>query len=141
LLLRLIANALNAANAGGPGEWELAYEGWNSARAFAYQEQITGESADLSYSVRGVKFDGYRNGVLQEAKGPGYEWAVKNGEFISSFKGAQGILEQGQAQAAAANGAPLTWSVAEEPVVAAIQNLFAGNGIVGINVVYVPPVG
>jgi hypothetical protein len=40
---------------------------------------------------------------------------------------------------AAAGGTSITWSVAEEPAVAAINNLFAVNNIAGINVVYMPP--
>jgi hypothetical protein len=32
----------------------------------------------------------------------------------------------------------MTWSVAEEPAVSAINNLFEENDIVGIKVVYVP---
>jgi len=44
-----------------------------------YQEQITGHSADDAYWVGGmstqaggVKFDGFMDGVLLAAKGPGY---------------------------------------------------------------------
>jgi hypothetical protein len=141
LLLQLLANGLNVADAGGPGEWGLANESWNSAEAFTYQEQISGESADLAYRIGDVKFDGYSNGVLQEAKGEGYAWAVKNGQFIENYRGAQGIVDQAERQVTAANGTPITWSVAEEPVVSAIDNLFTTNGITGINVVYVPPSG
>jgi hypothetical protein len=44
-------------------------------------------------------------------------------------------------QLAAAGGTPITWSVAELSTATAIDNLFASNGISGINVVYVPPGG
>lgn len=110
-----------------------------SARAAAYQEQITGRAASQSYVVNGVKFDGYSGGVLQDAKGPGYAWAVKNGQFIPRYHGAQDLLDQAQRQVAAAQGAPITWSVAEENTATAIENLFGRNGIYGINVEYVPP--
>jgi hypothetical protein len=123
-----------------PGRMGLANESM-SARAAAYQEQITGEDVGLAYRIGNVKFDGYSNGVLQDAKGEGYAWAVKNGEFIPNYEAAQGIVEAAERQVAAANGTPITWSVAEEPVVGAIDNLFADNGIAGINVVYVPPAG
>jgi Restriction endonuclease fold toxin 5 len=86
----------------------------------AYQEQIAGEDVGLNYRVGNVKFDGYSNGVLQDAKGERYAWAVKDGEFIKNYDGAQGLVEDAERQVAAANGAPITWSVAEEPVVSAI---------------------
>jgi hypothetical protein len=41
------------------------------------------------YRVNGVKFDGYANGVLQEAKGPGYAQFVRNGEFQPWFLSAE----------------------------------------------------
>src|SRR5215831_7532574 len=92
-ILRAITSILNATDTG-PGEWGLSKEVWNSARAAAYQEKITGYSADFTYWVRGVKFDGDFNGVLQEVKGEGYAWAVKNGRFIGIFDGAQGMVDQ-----------------------------------------------
>lgn len=136
----MLAQALNGANTG-PGEWGLARETFPSLRSIAYQEQIAGQDVGLTYRVNGVKFDGIINGLLQEAKGEGYTWAVKGGEFIPNYSGAAGIIRQGAAQVEAANGVPITWSVAERPVVSAIDTLFAQNGITGINVVYVPPTG
>jgi filamentous hemagglutinin len=112
-----------------------------SPRAAAYQEQITGEPAGSVYRVNGVKFDGFTDGVLQEAKGPGYANFVENGEFQPWYDGAEKMVRQAVSQLAAANGTPITWSVAEESAVTAIDNLFAARGITGINVVYVPPVG
>ncbi len=111
-----------------------------SARAAGYQEQITGRAGSV-YEVNGVNFDGYSNGVLQEAKGPGYASFVKNGQFQPYFNGAQSLVDQAERQLAAARGTPITWSVAESSTATAIENLFAENGISGINVVYVPPGG
>ena len=42
-----------------------------SARTAAYQTQITGQTGQ-AYIVNGVKFDGYTDGMLLDAKGPGY---------------------------------------------------------------------
>jgi hypothetical protein len=112
-----------------------------SSRAAAYQEQITGQPASESYILNGVKFDGYSDGVLQDAKGPGYAWAVKDGEFVPNYQGAQGLLAQAQRQLTVARGAPITWSVAQSITATAIENLFAANGLSGVNVVYVPPSG
>jgi hypothetical protein len=112
-----------------------------SGCAAAYKQQITGRAAGSVYEVNGVKFNGYANGALQEAKGPGYASFVKNGEFQPYFRGAQGLVDQAMRQLAAAGGTPITWSVAEQSTATAIDNLFASDGISGINVVYVPPGG
>jgi len=113
-----------------------------SDRAAAYQEQITGHDPSEGYVVDGVKFDGYQDGVLQDAKGPGYaQFVDSDGEFQPWYRGANALASQATRQLAAAGGAPITWSVAEEPAVEAIDNLFAARGISGINIIYVPPVG
>jgi hypothetical protein len=131
--------AQDLGNADGPGAWRTVSESM-SERAASYQEQVTGSAASESYVVNGVKFDGYSDGVLQEAKGPGYSWAVRDGEFIPNYEGAQGLVEQAERQLAAAGDTPIKWSVAERSTTTAIENLFAANGISGINVVYVAPV-
>ena len=112
-----------------------------SPRSAAYQEQITGRTGE-AYKVNGVKFDGYANGVLQEAN-PKTPATPSSSRMVSSdwFSGANALARQGRRQAQVANGTPIVWSVAEDPVVAAINNLFLENGISGIDVVYVPPGG
>lgn len=77
-----------------------------SARAAAYQEQITGRAAGPVYRVNGVNFDGYTDGVLQEAKGPGYANFVENGDFQPWYRGANALAEQATRQLAAAGGTP-----------------------------------
>ena len=57
---------------GGPGVWERVNES-KSGRARMYQEAVTGVPSEISYRVNGVKFDGFKNGTLIDAKGPGYE--------------------------------------------------------------------
>jgi hypothetical protein len=123
-----------------PGAWATVGESM-SARAAAYQEQITGVSASESYVVNGVKFDGYSDGVLQDAKGPGYANFVTNGEFDDWYQGQNELASQAERQLSAADGIPITWSVAQQSAAEAIQNLFADRGISGINVVYIPPAG
>ena len=112
-----------------------------SARAAAYQAQITGQSGE-AYVVNGVKFDGYSAAEgLIDAKGPGYAWAVEDGEFIAGYKGADSLVMQARRQLGAANGTPITWHVAEPQTATAIQNLFNSNNIRGISVVRTAPVG
>jgi hypothetical protein len=129
--------ATNTAADGGPGEWGTAQESM-SQRASEYQSRITGQPEGSVYRVNGVKFDGYEDGVLQEAKGPGYANFVKDGEFQPWYNGADQLAAQAQRQLAAAGGTPITWSVAEPDAVTAINNLFSSRGIYGINVVNVP---
>jgi filamentous hemagglutinin len=118
-------------------------QGWTdvneamSARAAAYQAQITGRTGQ-AYIVNGTKFDGLVDGVLTEAKGPGYANFVENGQFQPWFQGQYGLVDQATSQLAAANGAPIAWQVAEQEAVAAIQNLFGANNISGISVFWTP---
>ena len=129
--------ATGVAAKAGPGAWGSAAEAM-SGRAAAYQSQITGRAAGSVYRVNGVKFDGFANGVLQEAKGPGYAKFVRNGQFQPWFSGADGLASQAQRQLSAAGGTPITWSVAEADAATAINNLFVSRGISGIDVVHVP---
>ncbi|MFF0965946.1 RICIN domain-containing protein [Streptomyces sp. NPDC003703] len=135
---------------GGPGVWQwVKDEAKDKPAAVAYEEQITGIPVGFGYVIHGtpnargfVKFDGYKDGVLLDAKGENYAWAVKNGRFRPDFKGAQSMVDQANRQLAAvkAVGAKtaITWHVAEEETSVAIRNLFADNGIVGIQVTHTP---
>ncbi len=122
----------------GPGNWQTVNEAM-SERAAAYQAQITGQGGQ-AYVVNGVKFDGVNAQSLLEAKGPGYANFVENGQFRPWFEGRQALIDQANAQVAAANGTPIVWNVAEAEAATAMQNLFNGNGITGITIVVTPPV-
>jgi hypothetical protein len=125
----------------GPGKWQVPRPRESmSPRARAYQQQVTGAPPGRVYKVGDVKFDGYRNGTLIEAKGPGLEWPIKNGEFIPKFKGAEGMIDQAQRQLRAAGGTPIRWEIAEAKTADAIRTLFRKNGISGIDVVHTPAV-
>jgi hypothetical protein len=123
----------------GPGQWQPVKESM-SRRAARYQEQISGRSVDQSYIVRGVRFDGYKDGVLLEAKGPGYA-----NKFLGDLspkkwftKGAQNLVDQALRQVQAAKGAPIRWHVAESKVAEAIRVLFKKNGVQEIEVIHTP---
>jgi hypothetical protein len=123
----------------GPGQWSPVKESM-SRRAARYQEQISGRPVDDAYVVRGVRFDGYKDGVLLEAKGPGY--ANKFLENLSPKKwftrGARNMVEQALRQTKAVNGTPIRWHVAEAKVADAIRKLFKNEGVRGIEVVHTP---
>jgi hypothetical protein len=135
------------APAEGPGEWGPANESM-SKRAARYQEQITGHSANEAYWVGGkdlkgggVKLDGFRDGALLEAKGPGY--ANKFTDTLAPepwFKdsGARQLIKQAKRQFEVAKGVPIRWHVAEKKAADAIRRLLANAELQGIEVVHTP---
>ncbi len=150
ILQRANASGQTPSPAAGPGQWGPAEESM-STRARAYQEQISGRSADEAYWVGGVgrksggvKFDGYKDGVLLEAKGPGYaNKFLDNLDPKTWFKntGAQDLINQAKRQLNATSGTqfPIRWHIAEEKTAEAIRLLFKDARVVGIEVVYTPP--
>jgi hypothetical protein len=120
-----------------PGTWEPVNESM-SPRAAAYQTQITGHPFTDGYIVNGVKFDGFENGVLIDAKGY-YSQFIVDGEWQPWFSGQQALINQALAQVRAAGGTPIRWVFAEPETAALVEQLFAGDprlsGII-INVVF-----
>jgi hypothetical protein len=117
------------------GSWVRAAESM-SERAAAYQARF-GRVGEV-FHVNGVKFDGVVNGVLQEAKGPGYATFVRNGSFQPWFRGADALVDQARRQVAAAGGAPIQWHFAEEAAANATRSLFTERGVTGIQVLFTP---
>ncbi|WP_275902354.1 Tox-REase-5 domain-containing protein [Myxococcus eversor] len=135
----------------GPGQWGPSDEKGASARARAYQEQISGRSYDDAYWVGGVgrksggtKFDGFTDGILLEAKGPGYaeffesDFAPK-AWFEASGK-AEDLIDQARRQSrrAEGKGIRIEWHVAEKHAADAIRRLLKGNDVTGIVVIHTP---
>jgi hypothetical protein len=133
------------APAEGPGQWGPANESM-SKRSARYQEQITGHPASEAYWVGGkdlksggVKLDGIEDGVLLDAKGPGYA-----NKFADNLKpkrwfapsGAKQLIEQAKRQLKVAKGIPIRWRVAEKKAADAIRTLLEGEKINGIEVVH-----
>ena len=134
----------------GPGQWGPANESM-SERARAYQEQISGRPASDAYWVGGmdprkggVKFDGFEDGVLLEAKGPGYaNKFLDNLDPRRWFKnsGARDLVDQARRQrdAARVTSTPVRWHVAEEKTAEALRLLLRDAKVTEIEVVYTPP--
>jgi hypothetical protein len=114
-----------------------------SARARAYQEQITGHPSSEGYIVHGVRFDGYRDGVLIDAKGPGYARFTRDGQFrrwwIESPTGGLAMLRQATCQARVATGLPIEWHVAEPEAADAIARFLGHSCGEVITMRCVPP--
>jgi hypothetical protein len=134
----------------GPGQWGPAKESMKPP-ARRYQEQITGHSADEAYWVGGmstteggVKFDGFKNGVLLEAKGPNYANKFEDSldpKFWFANSGAVDLVKQARRQIdrVPGMGISIEWHVAEAKVAEAIKLLFERNEISEIRVVHTPP--
>jgi hypothetical protein len=129
---------------GGPGEW--VQENVNmSAGARRYQAQIAGAPEGWAYSIRTgsgpkdkVDFDGFKEGVLLEAKGPGYRELFKRMGSKEWFEGAQEMLNQARRQFRAAQGRPIQWHFAEREVADAMRALFQEKNLNGIQVIHTP---
>ncbi|MCW2792755.1 MAG: hypothetical protein JWO76_1853 [Nocardioides sp.] len=133
------AGAEAAKAAASRGAWTKVSEGM-SDRAAAYQEQITGHSADESFVLNGIRFDGIAaDGTLIDAKGLAYERFVKDGEFLPWCEARQKLLGQAERQTRAAEGAPITWHVAHPRSADAIENLLASEGYTNIHIVFTAP--
>jgi hypothetical protein len=126
-----------------PGTWKRKKPTNRSESATGYQEQISGRPASEVYIIDGVEFDGYANGVLLEAKGPGYSsffdatgepqyWYRKSGRFDE-------LMAQAENQSGIARklGIPLRWHVAEREVAEFLRKLFLKDGFT-IEVVFTP---
>ena len=105
----------------GPGLWA---EGKNhgSARAKAYEEQVTGVTVDRSYYVNGVEFDGYDGTHLLDAKGERYSIFIQSG--LAPYEPG-GLVETAarQADAARPTNTPIQWYVAEKETYQTLKDL------------------
>jgi hypothetical protein len=135
--------ARQAAARQAPGQW-VRVKPSAIESANRYQEQVTGRPASDVYKVDGIEFDGFKDGVLLEAKGPGYRsffqpngkpmpWYEKSGHFDQ-------LMNQAQRQSLLARqlGLPLRWHVADAEVARFLRRLFATRGLPRIEVVHTP---
>jgi hypothetical protein len=126
----------------GPGQWIQTDESMSES-ARNYQAQVTGAPKGYAYRVKSgdkeVDFDGFDQGVLLEAKGPGYaQWINKKLEFFGNFQGRDQLLDQAMRQFKAANRTPIRWIVAEEKLAGALRKMFKEERL-PIEVVQVSP--
>jgi RHS repeat-associated protein len=114
--------------------------GW-SKNAKSYQEAVTGLPAGYALEVNGVKFDGIKNGVLQDAKSGMQNFVDKStGKFKKFFTetGAKELIDQARRQYEAAGGTKIQWHFENKEVMNATQQLFEDVGIKGIELKHTP---
>ncbi|HYO72293.1 MAG TPA: Tox-REase-5 domain-containing protein, partial [Archangium sp.] len=125
---------------GGPGQWIQKAESMsNDAKRF--QSQKTGAPEGWVYRVRTgpgpkdfVDFDGFKDGVLLEVKGPGYKALLEKMYGQEWFRGAEDMLDQAQRQFRAAKGTPIRWHFAEKEVADLMKALFEDKQLSRIKV-------
>jgi hypothetical protein len=128
----------------GPGQW-VPENTSMSPEARRYQAQISGAPEGWAYSIRigpgpkdKVDFDGFKDGVLLEAKGPGYLALLKRMHGKSFFEGIEGMLNQARRQFDAAGTAPIHWHFAEREVADIVRKEFRENRLGSIKVFHTP---
>ena len=114
------------------GSWVSAKENM-SPRAIAYQNQVGGR-AGQAYNVNGVRFDAIQDGVLIDAKGPGYARFTKDGQFQPWWSGQDKIVDQANRQISAAKGASINWIFAEPEAAKATRKVFEKENVKGIKI-------
>jgi hypothetical protein len=124
---------------GGPGAWKMELNAARnmSDRARAYQEQVAGHDATEGYYVRGVQFDGFKAGVLLDAKhladdgrfARAYNSLTQGeqGDYVHALDRGSSLLAEAKRQVNAAKGASIEWHVAGRVAADAIETLFKAH--------------
>ena len=121
----------------GPGAWEKTNESM-SAASKDYQKFVTGADEGMVYRVNGVKFDGYKDGMLIEAKGDYSNFVnKKTGEFFDWFSGKESLISQANRQMIAAGGTGIQWYFNDSTSMEAVKSLFSGQ-VYGIDFILKP---
>lgn len=125
----------------GPGQWIQKTERM-SEEAQRFQSQVTGAPEGWVYRIRTgpgpkdfVDFDGFKNGVLLEVKGPGYKALLEKMYGQEWFRGARDMLDQAQRQFRAANETPIQWHFAEKDVADLMRGQFQNRGLDQLEVI------
>ena len=116
-----------------------------SPEAQRYQTQITGAPEGWVYRVSigtgpkdYVDFDGFKDGVLLEVKGPGYQELLRKMQDKEWFNGVKGMLAQAQKQFQAAGETPIQWHFAESDVAEFVRRQFGNEGLGHIKIIHTP---
>lgn len=82
----------------------------------------------MVYEVEGVKFDGYKDIVLIEAKEDYSEFVDKStGEFYDWLSWQDSLINQANRQLNAANGMKMEWYFNDSTLLDAVKSIFNGQ--------------
>ena len=103
-----------------------------SDKAREYQSRETGAPPGWVYKIGDVSFDGYKNGVLLDAKDHYSQFLVKGSrpvpkEWFDGFEGRGGFVDRATAQVKAAKGVRIQWRFSEKEVADYVRDLFRGK--------------
>ena len=125
----------------GPGAWGPSHEAFTGFSQ-AYQEFVTGRSISEAYIVEGaagpVKFDGFLNGALIDAKGDYGQFILPNGEWKGFFPGDGYFLGAAARHMTAAGDTPIVWPFAQAEAAEKVGELLRTNGITQIACIWKP---
>lgn len=106
---------------------------------------MTGAPEGWTYRIRTgsgpkayVDLDGFVEGVLLEAKGPGYLEIFRKMGGKSYFRAIDDMVEQAQSQLQASGGLPIRWHFAEKEVADMVRKIFADAQLDRIQIVHTP---
>ncbi|MFF4559458.1 RICIN domain-containing protein [Streptomyces sp. NPDC001435] len=125
---------------GGPGKWMPETETMNVADR-AYEQLVTdGVPSGISYKVPAdtpsgfVKFDGYKDGTLIDAKNQHYSASMltADGKLKFPTKETSTMVKQVKA----ANGTPVVWYMSDEATRYALEQWALDNNVKGIKFVF-----
>jgi hypothetical protein len=128
----------------GPGQWTQPEPPEHMLEpAKLYQSQITGAPEGWAYRVRlgpdkFVHFDGFKNGILLEVKGPGYQQLLERMYGKDWFRGITRMIKQAESQFHAAKGTPMEWHFAEREVADLVRKKFQDRNLDDIKVIHTP---
>lgn len=111
-----------------------------SSRSVQYQAQISGLPPGLAVWLNGTSFDGCRtsDGVMLEAKGPGYLWALSPDGWRPGYNGGPDAEAQMIRQSNSAAGRIVEWHVAESPVADYFRDYASRKELSNIVVIHTP---
>ncbi|MFE1288378.1 hypothetical protein [Streptomyces sp. NPDC058751] len=142
-LARTVSGEFCWVELGGPGRWFTEKESMKSADA-AYQRVVTdGVPEGFVYKVPAstpsgfVKFDGYKNGKLIDAKNLHYPDSFIN-PSTGKLKFPTAETTTMKKQVAAANGVPVVWYMNNERTATALRLWAIDNDVKGIEFVFRP---
>ena len=115
----------------GPGKWLRTFGGGANMRGpeAAFQRKVSGRPANWGYFIKGTEFDGYRKGVLLDAK-----YFTNEGQFVKNqyyrewVKGPE-LLDQAKTQVAKSGGARIEWHVPSKEAKVYLDQMMKANDL------------